>query len=274
MDFVDLLTGKSKKNRTKKRSIACRARMGKSSRQLITIRLNNLMTKIIPERSIERLSVYRRVLLQLRDADAAVVFSHELSKHAGVTAAQVRRDIMHLGCMGVPNSGYRTSELLDAINTFLDAPESQRAVLIGVGHLGLALLNHFSGRWRWLHIHAAFDTDAGKQDTLIRGVRCYPLSEIGRIVREWRIDVGILTVPKDAAQNVADRLCAAGVRGLLNFASLRLQVPEGVYVENVDLTSSFEKVAFFARQGSKALDSSLPCDQAEAVNSVEGTQSH
>lgn len=226
----------------------------------------------ISERTIERLSVYRRVLLQLREADDAVVFSRQLSESAGVTPAQVRRDIMHLGCSGVPNSGYRVGELLSAINVMLDAPQSQRAVLVGVGHLGLALLTHFSGRWRWLHIHAAFDTDSSKCNALFRGARCYPINEIARVVREWRIDVGIITVPKDAAQDVADRLCAAGVHGLLNFAPVRLRVPETVFVENVDLTSSFEKVAFFARHAPKGVDTKEVCDRAGMASTATSTQ--
>lgn len=226
----------------------------------------------ISERTVERLSLYRRRLLQLREADDAVVFSRQLADSAGVTAAQVRRDIMHVGCSGVPNSGYRLGDLLNAINAFLDAPQSQRAALVGVGHLGLALLTHFSGRWRWLHIHAAFDNDPAKYNALFRGARCYPYGELARIVQEWRIDLGIITVPKDAAQEVADTLCAAGVRGLLNFAPVRLRVPETIYVENVDLTSSFEKVAFFARHAPKIADDKEARDCAGSMNGLAGTQ--
>ena len=230
------------------------------------------MMKNISEKTVERLSLYRRVLLQLREADDAVVFSHQLSEPAGVTAAQVRRDIMHLGCSGVPNSGYRLGDLLNAINTVLDAPQSQRAVLVGVGHLGLALLTHFSGRWRWLHIHAAFDSDPAKYNAQFRGARCYPLSELGRIIQEWRIDVGIITVPKDYAQDVADKLCAAGVQGILNFAPLRLRVPESVYVDNVDLTTSFEKVAYFARHSAKAVDTKQARGSAGLTSGPKGSR--
>lgn len=226
----------------------------------------------ISERTVERLSLYRRVLLQLREADDAVVFSRQLSEAAGVTAAQVRRDIMHLGCSGVPNSGYRLGELLNAINVVLDAPQSQRAALVGVGHLGLALMTHFSGRWRWLHIHAAFDSDPAKCNTLFRGARCYPLSDLARIVQEWRIDVGIIAVPKESAQDVADKLCAAGVQGLLNFAPVRLRVPSAVYVENVDLTTSFEKVAFFARRNKKVVDTKEARGQAGLIHNPRGSR--
>lgn len=201
----------------------------------------------ISEKTVERLSLYRRVLLPLRDAEEKIVFSHQLSDAAGVTAAQVRRDIMQLGCSGIPRTGYRIVDLLEGINAVLDAPEGQRAVLVGVGHLGLALLTHFSGRWRWLHIHAAFDTDPVKVGTVIRGCHCYPLFELPQTVRERRADIGVITVPKDAAQAVAERLFMAGIRSILNFAPVRLRVPSEVYVEHVDLTTLFEKVAYFAR---------------------------
>ncbi len=205
------------------------------------------MTAMASEKTVERLSLYRRLLLRLRDDGADVVFSHQLCVPVGVTPAQVRRDIMQLGCSGVPHAGYKIKDLLAAIAEMLDAPQSQRAVLVGVGHLGLALLTHFSGRWRWLHVHAAFDVNPSKHGAIVRGCNCYGLDQLPRIVREWRVEVGVITVPMDAAQTVATMLCDAGVTGLLNFAPLRLQTPEHVYVENVDLTTSFEKVAYFAR---------------------------
>lgn len=205
------------------------------------------MLYISSEKIIERLSLYRRVLSQLHDESATVVFSHQLAAPADVTPAQVRRDIMQLGCSGIPHAGYKIAHLLTAIEDVLDAPESQRAVLVGVGHLGLALLNYFSERWRKLRIHAAFDVDPSKGNTIIRGCPCYPFEELYARVRAWNIGIGILTVPADQAQAVADIVCKAGVTGLLNFAPVRLTAPDGVYVENVDLTTSFEKVAYYAR---------------------------
>lgn len=206
------------------------------------------MSFIKSEKTIERLSLYRRVLMRLRDEGENVVFSRQLAEYAGVTPAQVRRDIMNLGCSGMPRSGYRIVELMAGIAEVFDAPQSQRAVLVGIGHLGLALLAHFSGRWRWLHIHAAFDIDPAKCGSVISGCHCYLLDQLPVVVREWRASIGIITVPADKAQSVAEFLCAAGVTGLLNFTSVRLNVPRDVFVENVDLTTSFEKVAYFARR--------------------------
>ena len=203
---------------------------------------------ITSEKIIERLSLYRRILMRLRDDGETVVFSHQLAVPAGITPAQVRRDIMNLGCNDTPRSGYRIKELLTGITEVFDTPQSQRAILVGIGRLGLALLAHFSGRWRWLHIHAAFDSDPAKSSGVISGCHCYPVDQLAVVVREWNIGIGIITVPANAAQSVADQMCAAGVTGLLNFTSVRLNVPRSVFVENVDLTASFEKVAYFARR--------------------------
>ena len=101
------------------------------------------MAHIASQKTVERLSLYRRLLLRLREEGETVVFSHQLCIPAGVTPAQVRRDIMQLGCSGVPHAGYQIRDLLVAIAEVLDAPQSQRAVLVGVGHLGLCLVDAF-----------------------------------------------------------------------------------------------------------------------------------
>ncbi len=206
------------------------------------------MSFISSEKTIERLSLYRRVLMRLHEEGETVVFSRQLAIPAGVTPAQVRRDIMNLGCSGIPRSGYRIVALLTGITEVFDTPQSQRAILVGIGRLGLALLSHFSGRWRWLHIHAAFDRDPAKCGRIVNGCHCYPVDQLPVVVQERGVGIGIITVPANAAQPVAEQVCAAGVTGLLNFTSVRLNVPPDVFVENVDLTASFEKVAYFARR--------------------------
>ncbi|MCK5862259.1 MAG: redox-sensing transcriptional repressor Rex [Candidatus Hydrogenedentes bacterium] len=224
---------------------------------------------IASQKTIERLSLYRRLLLRLRGEGETVVFSRQLCVPVGVTPAQVRRDIMQLGCSGVPHAGYQIKDLLAAIAEVLDAPQSQRAVLVGLGHLGRSLLTHFSGRWRWLHIHAAFDVNPARYGLVVRGCNCYALEQLPSVIQEWRIDIGVITVPMEQAQSVATLLCDAGITGVLNFAPTRLQVPEHVYVENVDLTTSFEKVAYFARRPArisdmKEADQDISSDNSEA----------
>lgn len=204
---------------------------------------------MISDRTIGRLSLYRRLLRDLLADGEKNIFSHQLAAMAGGTAAQVRRDIMAIGYSGSPVHGYDIERLLTSIGQFLDASQTQNVALVGVGNLGRALLAYFVGRHPTLSVVAAFDNDPAKANRVIHGCRCYPLDDLKSLVKEQDIRLGIIAVPAPEAQGVANALCQAGVRGLLNFAPLRLWVPEHVYVENLDVTMSLEKVAYFARQG-------------------------
>lgn len=202
------------------------------------------------DKTIGRLSLYRRLLNRLQSEGAGNTFSHQLASLAGVTAAQVRRDLMAIGYSGTTKRGYEVPELIESIGQFLDAARGQGAALIGVGNLGRAILSYFTGRRPNLAIVAAFDSDPYKVDRVIHGCRCYSLEDMSAVVKANDIRVGIITVPAAVAQSVADMLVAAGVRGILNFAPIRLRVPHHTYVEDIDMTMSLEKVAYFARKGS------------------------
>lgn len=201
-----------------------------------------------PDKAIERLSLYRRLLGNLAGEKVKFVYSHELAQLAGRTAAQVRRDMMILGFSGSPTKGYDVAKLIDAISVFLDAAKPQEVALVGVGNLGRAILSYFVGRRPNLSITVAFDNDPGKVDRVIHGCRCHRMEELPRLVQARGVNTAIVAVPAGEAQAVADVLVGAGVCGLLNFAPVRLRVPGSVFVENVDLTTSLEKVTFFARR--------------------------
>lgn len=203
------------------------------------------------DRTIGRLSLYRRMLYNAKSEGRRYIYSHEIASLVGVTPAQVRRDLMSIGYSGSPNRGYDTNELLRSIEVFLYAPDGQNVVLAGVGNLGRAILAYFTGRRPRLQIVASFDSDPMKANRVILGCRCHPLSELAKVVKEQRVDVGILTVPASAAQDVAENLVAAGVTGIVNFAPVALRVPPNVYVEDIDLAMALEKVAFFSRQSRK-----------------------
>ncbi|HAU38656.1 MAG TPA: redox-sensing transcriptional repressor Rex [Phycisphaerales bacterium] len=206
------------------------------------------MPATVSEKTIGRLSLYRRLLYELRNAGEENLYSHQLAQMAGVTAAQVRRDLMSIGYSGSPTRGYDVRELGESIGRFLDSPTDQGVALVGVGNLGRAIMAFFAGRRPHLRIVAAFDTDPYKVNRVIQGVRCYSLEQMPQVVESEGIQVGILAVPAVAAQSAADTLVRAGVRGLLNFAPVPLRVPPDVYVEDIDMTMSLEKVAYFARQ--------------------------
>lgn len=202
----------------------------------------------IPDKTVGRLSLYRRLLSNFLGIEKVkFVFSHQLAKDAGVTAAQVRRDMMIIGYSGSPKRGYAIEELVESIGQFLDAPDLQAVALIGVGNLGRAILTYFAGRRPNLRIVAAFDNDPNKAGTVISECRCYAMQEMPEVFEKKNVTTAIITVPAGQAQDVADLLVSSGVRGMLNFAPVNLRVPASVYVEDMDITTSLEKAAFFAR---------------------------
>lgn len=203
------------------------------------------------EKTVGRLTIYRRLLDELVSAGTENVYSHELATMSGCTAAQVRRDLMAVGYSGTPTRGYNVRDLLDSIGKFLDDPAGQQVALVGVGNLGRAILAYFAGRRPKLRIVAAFDNDPYKVGRVIHGCRCYGTGEMPDVIREQAISVGIITVPATAAQTVADQLVRAGIRGILNFAPATLRVPPNVSLEHNDITMYLEKVSYFARQGNR-----------------------
>ena len=201
----------------------------------------------LPEKTIERLSVYRR-LLNMRGYSAdSFVYSHELAEMVFGTAAQVRRDLMVLGVTGNSKLGYRIGPLVEAISQFLDDPRGTRIVLVGVGDLGRAILGFMKGRSNALTLVGAFDSDAAKIGRLIHGYRCQSMDEVAGVVMSEGVQLAIVATPAAAAQGVCDRLVAAGVRGIVNFAPAPVLVPAGVWIERVDIATALEKVACLAR---------------------------
>lgn len=201
---------------------------------------------MVSEKTIARLSLYRRLLEELAAQDTDSLYSHQLAKMTGKTAAQVRRDIMSTGYSGTPQRGYDVRDLIASIDGFIDAPDGQAAALIGVGNLGRALLAYFTSRRPKLRIVASFDSDEQKVDRVIHGVRCHQMDDLLDVIEEHGVTVGIITVPASDAPKVADQLFKVGIRGILNFAPVPLKAPPHVYLENVDMTASLETVAYYA----------------------------
>ena len=204
---------------------------------------------MVSDKTIARLSLYRRLLKVMEGEGVRSVFSHQLAAMAGGTAAQLRRDLMEVGYSGTPSGGYDVARLADSIRDFLDVPGGQGAVLVGVGNLGKALLSYFAARRSSLRVVAAFDSDPYKVNRVIHGCRCYPMESLSEVLKGQATTVAIIAVPVAAAQGVAELLTRAGIRGILNFAPVRLRVSPNIYVEDIDMTVALEKVAYFARPG-------------------------
>lgn len=201
----------------------------------------------VSERTIGRLSLYRRILYRYQAEGKTSIYSHDIAQVSTATPAQVRRDLMVIGYSGSPNRGYRISDLITSIGDFLDAPGGQNAVLFGVGNLGRALLAYFAGRRPKLSIVAAFDVVPERVDRVVYGCHCYAVDEFPEFAKRENVGVGVIAVPADAAQNVAGLLVRSGVHGILNFAPASLNTPPDVYVQDMDVAVALEKVAFFAR---------------------------
>jgi len=196
-------------------------------------------------RTIERLIVYRRLLSATNGGQMKYVYSHEIAGLAHVSAVQVRRDLMEAGFSGSPSRGYEVGDLLSGIDTILDAPGGNKAVLVDIGR---AVLSFLSGRGMKVEVTAAFDNDPAKIDRVISGCRVYDVQMLDERVRELGTRVGIIAVPGPQAQAAADALVEAGVTGIVSFAPVPLLVRAGVAVEQVDIMRALEKVAHFAKQ--------------------------
>ena len=203
-------------------------------------------TTPIPARTIERMVLYKRLLIDLKSKGIHTLFSHQLAALAHNTSTQVRRDLMEIGHSGSPRKGYDVTELISNISSILDGSKERIIALVGVGNLGRAILSYFTYSHPGLTIAAAFDTDENKVDRVISGCRCFHMSQFESKIMEMNINLGIITVPAAQAQFVADRMIAAHIKGILNFAPVPLKVPEGVFVDRIDIASSLEKLAYFA----------------------------
>jgi redox-sensing transcriptional repressor len=206
-------------------------------------------TRKISKRTIERLTRYRRCLegeLNESQPDRESVFSHDIARCCGGTAAQVRRDLMVIGHHGSTNRGYDRRALVGAINELLGRCGVRRIVLVGAGNLGTALLSHFVDRGRMLAAVAAFDSDPAKHGRLISGVLCHPVERLSEVVRREGVELGVIAVPVRAARDTVSLMVEAGIRGIINFAPVVVHPPEGVVIENIDISGTLEKVAFFA----------------------------
>jgi redox-sensing transcriptional repressor len=193
---------------------------------------------------VGRLSLYLRRLEELRREGAVKVASGPLGSSLGITGAQVRRDLAALGNLGHPGVGYPTQELITAIRRTLGLDRSWGVALVGVGNLGRALLRYRGFQQQGFRFVALFDLDPTKVGQWVEGLEVHAPKEMSAVIRVTDAELGLVAVPSDAAQAVADALVAAGIRGILNFAPVVLQLPPSVSRVAVDLAVQLEQLAF------------------------------
>jgi redox-sensing transcriptional repressor len=203
----------------------------------------------LPEKTVERLSEYRRSLDDCLEGGITHIFSHVLAGMHGITAVQVRRDLMLIGFSSDTKKGYDVKVLADFISSILDSPEPAGIAVIGMGHLGQAIAKYFNSKGLKLKIIAAFDIDPQKVGRTIDGVPCYDMTEFEEVVSAKDINMVVLSSPRDAAGDLVLPIINAGISGVLNFTSRPLNFPRGIVVENFDITTLLEKVAYFVKEG-------------------------
>ena len=204
-----------------------------------------MSTNDIPKATARRLPIYHRYLRFLHNAGKKRLSSTELSEAVKVDSATIRRDFSYFGALGKRGYGYDVEYLLDFFSKTLNQDRLTNVALIGVGNLGHALLNYNFHVSNNVRISAAFDVNEDIVGKILSGVPVYPMTDMVDQLRIQQIDVAILTVPQEVAQDATNRLTEAGVRGIMNFTPIRLSVPDNVRVQNVDLTNELQTLIYF-----------------------------
>lgn len=202
----------------------------------------------IPEKTIERLSEYRRTLLSCHSQGISHIFSHVLAGIHGITAVQVRRDLMLIGFSSDTKKGYDVEVLVNFISNILDSNNVTNVAVIGMGNLGQAVTKYFNGKGLKLRITAAFDIDPEKVGHEKDGIMCYHMDDFEHKVESLDINLVVLSPPTHIAQDLVVPIINAGIKGVLNFTSKPLNFPRGIVVENYDITTLLEKVAYFVKE--------------------------
>lgn len=222
----------------------------------------------VPKAAAARFSLYLRYLESLERAGERTTSSQQLGSALGVTAAQVRKDLGYFGQLGFPGVGYKIADLVPAIRRVLGTDRSWKVALVGIGNLGSALVRYRGFERQGFVIAALFDSSDKIIGTLIDGRRVHALDSLDDIVEREQIELGIVAVPADAAQSVADRLVAAGIRGIFNFAPSVLSLPESVAHVSIDLAVELEQLTFAVSQQS-AQQSAAKTPAMEAAEGAE-----
>jgi redox-sensing transcriptional repressor len=207
----------------------------------------------IPDATIARLPVYLRALYALADRGVATVSSEELAAAAGVNSAKLRKDLSHLGSYGTRGVGYDVDYLVYQVSRELGLTQDWPVLIVGAGNLGRALANYGGFASRGFRVAALIDSDPAVVGSVIAGHTVRSAADIEDLINRFHVAIGVIATPATVAQNVADRLVAAGVTSILNFAPVVLSVPSGVEVRKVDLSIELQILAFHAqRRGAAA----------------------
>jgi len=204
-----------------------------------------MVSKKIPEGTISRLFIYLRELVTLLNVNIRTISSSELGERLNLSDAQVRKDLGHFGQFGVSGSGYNTNELKSALEKILGKNKAWNVAVVGVGHLGSALLAYPGFKERKLNLVAGFDSDERKVGKRLGEITVQPMRNMPGTIKDKKISIGIIATPRESAQEVAEKLISSGISCILNFAPASLNVPEHVKVKDVDFSREIETLSYF-----------------------------
>lgn len=198
--------------------------------------------------TLNRLSFYLRCLRHLQEMGIKRVSSQEMAQRYHLSATQIRKDLAQFGEFGIRGVGYEVDELADHLNSLLGLDRQHTMVIVGMGNLGTALAQYLGFNYGAFRVVAGVDKDPAKVGREIAGFTIRHASELARVVRESGAEIGVLAVPAEAAQENYEALADAGVKGVLNFAPVRVKRRPDVLLKNVDLRINLEELAFFLRE--------------------------
>ena len=203
------------------------------------------MTPMIPDIVISRLPVYLRALDRLAQDGFEVTSSHELGKHLGISSAQIRKDLSHFGGFGKQGTGYKISFLSEQLRQVLKVDREWDVALVGAGDLGSAVARYRGFSERGFRIAFVFDNAPDKVGRSIGDYTIYATADLEAMIARNSIKIAMIAVPAEAAQSVADRLIAAGVRAILNYAPINLKVPDDVHVQYIDPVLHLQRMTYY-----------------------------
>jgi len=209
------------------------------------------ITKYVVRNSLKRIFLYRACLARLKMMGVEKVFSYTLANETGVTSDQVRKDFSEFGIRGNKRGGYEINDLLEMMEKIFHRNKDHNIVLIGMGNMGQALSKYSRFVQRNMNIVATFDIDPFKHK-IRSDLPVYSMSRLKEIIDRFRVKVAILAVPEISAQEVADELIRAGIKGIVNFAPVLLKVPPEVVINNVNLCDELESVIYYVHKLMKA----------------------
>lgn len=200
---------------------------------------------VISKATIDRLPLYFRTLRNAQEEGLEIISSEELGKKIGITPEQIRKDLSLFGEFGKKGVGYYVRDLIRNIGEILGLHRNWNIALVGVGHLGWALANYRNFSSLGFNLVASFDNDPGKIGAMVNEVPIYAMDRLEEVIRERHIVIGVITVPAEFAQSVAKRLIGAGVRGIWNFAPVKLNVPDDIKLINEDLSIGLSSLSYY-----------------------------